>query len=147
MKQVPGREQKSHMYDTRAHAKAGAAGHGPVLKLRQLVMGTLCVVVLIMWPMFMVWKQIYITNVSLKESALSDSLVALSKESATLRLYNEKLAGTQRIESIARSSLGLEYPTSQQIVVVREGRRGERQAPEGKGFLAVLRRTFSRERG
>jgi cell division protein FtsL len=120
----------------------------PVLKLRQLVAAILFVIILIIWPMFMVWKQIYITNVSIKESALSDTIMTLSKQSATLRICNEKLASTQRIESIARSSVGLEYPTSAQIVVITETRKDlRRRQAAGNGFLAILRRTFSRERG
>jgi cell division protein FtsL len=139
VKQSPIREKKS-----RASSIVSTA---PVLRLRQLVLGIVCVVVLIAWPMFMVWKQIYITNVSLKESALADSLIVLTKEAATLRLYNEKLSGTQRIESIARKAIGLEYPTSEQIVVIRESRAGTRETPGGGGFLAILHRTFSRARG
>lgn len=136
MKQPTVREQK-----TREHT-------GPVLKLRQLCIGILCVVILIVWPMFMVWKQSYITNVSIRESALADSLMVLTKEAATLRLYNEKLAGTQRIESIARASMGLDYPTSEQIVVVREGKKGARRVESGgAGIMAIFRKTFSRERG
>jgi cell division protein FtsL len=132
-------------YEQKERARAVPAV--PVLKLRQLVAGILFVVVLIIWPMFMVWKQIYITDVSIKESTLADSLTRLSKEAATLRMYNEKLAGTQRIESIARAAVGLEYPTSAQIVVIRETRKDLRRQEGGNGFLAILRRTFSRERG
>jgi cell division protein FtsL len=143
MKHPAARDHKS-----REHAQGGGAVHAPVLKLRQLSIGILCVVVLIMWPMFMVWKQIYITNVSIRESALVDTLVVLTKEAATLRLYNEKLAGTQRIESIARAAMGLDYPTSDQIVVVRESKKGARQSNTGGGsIMAIFRKTFSRERG
>jgi cell division protein FtsL len=131
----------------RARLGSAAPAASPVLKLRQLVAGIFFVIILIIWPMFMVWKQIYITNVSIKESALSDTIMTLSKQSATLRICNEKLASTQRIESIARSSVGLEYPTSAQIIVIREMRGLRRQHSAGNGFLAILRRTFSRERG
>jgi cell division protein FtsL len=123
-------------------------GSAPVLKLRQLLAGIACVIILIAWPMFMVWKQIYIRNISMRESSLADSLSGLSKEAATLRLYNEKLSGIQRIEAIARGSLSLEYPTSAQIVVIRENRKDlRRDSPGGGGLLAILRKTFSRERG
>ena len=139
MKRQAPHEQKSRTYT--------ASNAAPVLRLRQLATGILCVVILIIWPMFMVWKQICITNVSIRESALADSLIVLSKEAATLRLYHEKLASTQRIESIARNAIGLEYPTSEQIVVIRESRKGGREAPGGSSFLAILHRTFSRARG
>ena len=140
---------KRHLaHEQKEYARgARVAPAAPVLKLRQLAAGILFVVVLIIWPMFMVWKQIYITNVSMKESVLADSLIRLSKEAATLRMYNEKLAGTQRIESIVRAAVGLEYPTSAQIVVIRESRKDLGKQSGGSGFLAILRRTFSRERG
>jgi cell division protein FtsL len=141
------KHQMAHEQKTRAHIPSNAVASSPVLKFRQLVTGILCVVVLIIWPMFMVWKQIYITNVSMRESTLADSLIVLSKQVATLHLYNERLASTQRIESIARTSCGLDYPTSEQIIVVRECKKGVREKSSGSGFLAILRRTFSLERG
>jgi cell division protein FtsL len=142
------KHQSSREPVSRTRGGSNAVTSAPVLRLRQLITGILCVVILIIWPMFMVWKQIYITNVSIRESALADSLIVLSKEAATLRLYNEKLFSTQRIESIARKSIGLEYPTSEQIVVIRESKKGGRDARGGgSGFLAVLYRTFSRARG
>ena len=142
------KHQSSREPASRPRGASIAAASAPVLRLRQLVTGILCVVILIIWPMFMVWKQIYIRNISIRESALSDSLIVLSKETATLRLYNEKLFSTQRIESIARKAIGLDYPTSEQIVVIREGKRAlRREAPGGNGFLAILYRTFSRAKG
>jgi len=141
------KQRATHERKSRIVTASTAAVSAPVLRFRQLFIGILCVVILIIWPMFMVWKQIYITNVSIRESALSDSLIVLTKEAATLRLYNEKLCSTQRIESIARKAIGLEYPTSEQIVLIRESKRGGQGATGGSGFLALLLRTFSRARG
>ncbi len=123
------------------------ASQAPVLKLRQLIIGVVCVVLFISLPMFMVWKQIYITNVSVRQSALADSLIVLSREAAGLRLYNERLANVQRIETIAKGALGLDYPTSEQIVLVREHKRNADRKEPRQGFMAFFRRTFSRERG
>ena len=142
MKEQAARDRKSRTYSTQNKSSSA-----PVLRFRQLATGILCVVILIIWPMFMVWKQIYITNVSIKESVLADSLIVLSREAATLRLYHEKLSSTGRIESIARNAIGLEYPTSEQIVVIRESKKGGPEASRSSGFLAILHRTFLRARG
>jgi hypothetical protein len=119
----------------------------PVLRLRQLAIGILCVTVLIVWPMFMVWKQICLTTISVRDSALTDSLSSLLKESAALRLYNERLAGTQRIESICRESLGLDYPTSRQIVVVRETGAAGGNGRRGVLDFTIFHKPYSHERG
>jgi len=133
------REAKNKQQDFSAQA--------PVLKLRQLIIGIVCVVLFISLPMVMVWKQIYIRNVSVKESALADSCIVLSREAAGLRLYNERLANVQRIETIAKTALCLDYPTSEQIVLVKE-RACDGAAPHARqGFMAFFRKTFSRERG
>lgn len=119
---------------------------GPVLRLRELAVGIACIAFLIVWPLFMVSKQIFITNLSVRESALADSLAVAGKCLASLKLYNEKLSSTARIESITRERLGLEYPTAGQIIVIREPMN---HAPGGTAarFLAIIKKPFSREKG
>jgi hypothetical protein len=119
----------------------------PVLRLRELVVGIVCVAVLIVWPLLMVSKQIFITNLSTRETALADSLAAAGRQLATLRLYNEKLSGTGRIESISREHFGLEYPATGSIVVIRENGAGAVSGNKGRHFFAIIKKTFSRERG
>jgi hypothetical protein len=129
------------------HNGATIQAGAPVLRLRELSIGIVCVVILIMWPLFMVWKQIYIANMSVRDAALSDSLVTLNKQYAGLRLYSERLASTERIESIGRTCLGLEYPASGRIIVIREGGRAASVQEKQPGFFAVLRKTVSRQKG
>ena len=121
--------------------------HAPVLKLRQLIAGTVCVAFLIIWPLFMVSKQIFITDLSMRESALADSLSAAGKELAALRLYNEKLSSTARIEAITRKHRGLEYPAAAQIVVIRETRNSAANGKKGTGFFTFIKMPFFRGRG
>jgi cell division protein FtsL len=118
----------------------------PVLRFSHLVIAAAFVLLIITMPMFMVWKQIKVTNIAVRESALSDTLSVLSKEIASLRLYNEHLASTERIETIMRANRGLDYPSSQQIVVVREGNSASVAASSHSNFMAILKKTFTRER-
>lgn len=119
----------------------------PVLRLRELVIGIVCIAFLITWPLFMVSRRILITNLSMRETVLTDSLAAAAKELATLRLYNEKLSSTARIESIMREHLGLEYPAAGQIVVIREGKYNNSGEKRGTHFFAILKKPFFRGRG
>jgi hypothetical protein len=129
------------------HSSSPVQAGAPVLRFRELSIGIICVVILIMWPLFMVWKQIYIANISVRDAVLSDSLVTLNKQYAGLRLYSERLASTERIESIGRTCLGLEYPASGQIIVIRENGRAAPYQKKQPGFFAVLRKTVSRQKG
>lgn len=90
----------------------------PIFRLRSMILGVAIVSALIAGPLLMVWKQVYITSTSLKLEKMSDSLAVYSKEIAGLRLKAERLSSNERIERIAKSSLGLDYPVSGQIVII-----------------------------
>ena len=125
----------------------GSKAAAPVLRLRDLAVGVVCIALLIAWPLLMVSRQILITNLSVRESALADSLAATGRLCAAQSLLNEKLSSTARIESIMRERRGLEYPSAARIIVIREPRQS---APGGKGtrdFFAIIKKPFSRERG
>ena len=141
------RDLTNNKTNSRGEQKSGEPIFSPVFKFRQLIVAVFCVGLLILIPMFMVWKQVYITNVSRRESVLSDSLSVLSKEIVALRLYNEHLSSTQRIESIARLNIGLDYPASQQIVVVRENGSAFANSNKPSGFLSLFLKPFTHERG
>ena len=121
--------------------------HAPVLRLRELVVGIVCIAFLIIWPLFMVSKQIFITNLSMRESALADSLSLAGRELAALRLYNEKLSSTARIETITREHRGLEYPVAGQIIVIRENRNNAGDGKKGMGFFTFIKKPFFHGRG
>jgi len=95
----------------------------------------------------MVSKQIFITNLSVRESALADSLAAVGRQCATQRLYNEKLSSTARIESIMREHRGLEYPAAGQIVVIREPGAATPTAESLEVLRDYQETIFSREKG
>lgn len=91
----------------------------PIFRLRSLLMWVGMIAVLIAGPLLLVWKQVYITSESMHIDKMLDVVAKLSKEQTELRLRCEQLAANERIERIARTSLGLDYPVSSQIVVIR----------------------------
>ncbi len=105
------------------------------------------VAILVIGPLLVVWKQVYITEVSMKRSALADSLTILSKETAQLRFAAEKLSNTSRIETIARERLGLEYPAAGQIIIIKHGGQDGKQSDGEGNFFAILRRSLPHMRG
>jgi cell division protein FtsL len=121
--------------------------HAPLLRMRHVPGIIAFVAILVIGPLLVVWKQVYITEVSMKRSALTDSLTVLSKENAQLRFAAEKLSNTGRIESIARERLGLEYPAAGQIVIIKHREPDRKQSDSEGNFFAILRRSLSRMRG
>ena len=114
----------------------------PIVRLRDIIAGIFIVFIFISWPLFMVFKQALITNLSLKESYLNDSIYVLNKKYAELKIYNEKLVSNSRIETIAKNSLQLDYPSPDQIVIIKEY-----QNKKNKGDLnifATVKKQFSR---
>ncbi|MDG5814902.1 cell division protein FtsL [Chitinispirillales bacterium ANBcel5] len=90
----------------------------PVLKLRIVLWALLIVSTVLSGPLLVVWKQAYINTASLQLDLLSDSLSVLEKQITTVKMECEKLSSRTRIEHIARTVLNLDYPTSEQIVIV-----------------------------
>ena len=80
---------------------------------------TILIIIVVMFPLSLVWKQEYIANTSLHQDSLQDSLTVLQKEVITLTMAVERLSSTERIEEIAKETMGLDYPSSKEIVVVR----------------------------
>jgi cell division protein FtsL len=84
-----------------------------------MLAGVAIIIALISGPMLLVSKQVYIRNSSMKMEKMNDSLFVLQKEITTLRLRCEQLSSNERIERLAREYSQLDYPTSNQIVVVK----------------------------
>jgi cell division protein FtsL len=99
-------------------------------------------------PLLTVWKQVYITNASVRAERLIDSLTIMNERLARLQLATERLMSTERIERIARESLALDYPRSREIIVVRSEKDAPRplRAPSWR-FIAVLRRSLAQDKG
>jgi cell division protein FtsL len=128
--------------------QSSTAGSTPIFRFRSMLLGVALLAVLISGPLLLVWKQVYINSVSMKMDQKSDSLALCAKEIAALRLECEHLSSNERIERIARSSLGLDYPTSEQIVIVTVS-DGRRLAVAGwpQELIAFLRKSFWGDRG
>lgn len=128
--------------------KRNNTGTSPIFRLRSMVLGVAIVSALITGPLLMVWKQVYITSTSLKLEQMNDSLSVYAKEIAQLQLKAERLSANERIERIARTSLGLEYPVSGQIVIVKIPE--SRMAKIGgwsQDLLAFIKKSFLGDQG
>jgi cell division protein FtsL len=99
--------------------KGASAPVSPLIRLRFMVIGLVVLILVISGPLLLVTKQVYITDVSMRMNKLSDSLKVLNKEILTLQLTCEHLSSNERIAQFARTSRGLEYPTANQIVIVK----------------------------
>lgn len=120
----------------------------PVVRLRFMLIGIVLLVAAMSGPLLLVWKQSHINQVSIELENMNDTLEALDREIASLRLECEKLSSTARIERLAREALSLDYPSSDQIVIIDGGEVG--QGLEGSGIdrlFAWVRRSISGERG
>jgi cell division protein FtsL len=119
----------------------------PPLPARYVLAALILVGLAVAFPMFTVWKQVYITNSSLLQERLADSVAVLSQKTTRLRMDVEQLTRNERIERVAREALGLDYPASGQLVIVRPPERPRRRIVSNWGFLAVLRRSLRPDRG
>ena len=120
--------------------------NGPLLRLRHIPAIVICLGLLIAGPLCIVWKQVFINELSIHGKTLSESIIVLNRETAQLRLMVEKLTSTHRIETIAREQLGLGYPSFDQIVIVRIPQSECSFRDMNNSVLNALRRMFVRER-
>jgi cell division protein FtsL len=113
-----------------------------------MLRGIALVAVFTAGPLLMVWKQVYITSTSWNIEHMTDSLTVLNREIATLRLQCEHLSSNRRIEKIARRSFGLDYPSSDQIVIVRvPDKRLMAQTGWSHDLFVFLRKSLFGDRG
>ena len=115
--------------------------------LRYFFTATVLVTIVVIFPLSLVWKQVYITKASIKYDSLRDSLTVLNKEIAALNIMVEQLSRTERIETIARESLGLDYPLSKEIVVVHPKEESQKSFILDSSFWAVIKKSLIPEKG
>ena len=113
-----------------AHTRNNSTDRSPLVRLRQLIMVIAGIAAIFSIPLLLVWKQTYIRGSSVRLEAMADTLSAFDKELSFLRLKSERLSNTERIESFARVSLGLDYPSSDRMVIVSLDK--ENNGPSGK---------------
>jgi len=90
----------------------------PVVRLRIMLVGVCVVVIAMMGPLALVYKQSYINQTSIRLEAKADTLNSLNREIAALKLKSSNLSSTARIERLAKS-YGLEYPSSSQVEIIK----------------------------
>ena len=129
--------------DKKASGKhGGAQAAAPVLRLRELAVGVAIIALLIAWPLLMVSRQIFITNLSVRESALADSLADVGRQCAAQRLYNEKLSSTARIESIMREHRGSRVSVGRPDHRAARAERERSRRAGDTGFYRDYQETF-----
>ena len=119
----------------------------PLLKVRHLGGMIIAVSLMVALPLGIVWKQVYITQTSMRQDRLSDSLNVLNKQAAQLRLQVEMLSRTSRIELIARQCLDLDYPSASQIVIMKAYPDKNEKPVRESNYIAILKRSITREKG
>jgi cell division protein FtsL len=120
----------------------------PIVRVRIMIIGVAAIIALISGPLLAVWKQVYINNTSIKLSKMTDRLSSLRKEIATLQFTCERYASTERIEKIANEKLNLEYPVSNQIVIIHlQKQNSPKLSNAPKEFLVYLKKAIAGDRG
>jgi cell division protein FtsL len=117
-----------------------------VIRLRTVLLLLSVVAAAIAVPLYAVWRQVYITTTSIACRELNDSLSVLNREIQRQRLISERLSDNGRIETIARSSLGLEYPSSERIMIVSPAAPVRRPSIFDNEFFAILKRSITRDK-
>lgn len=119
----------------------------PLVRVRPMLLWITLVIIMISGPLALVWKQVHISSTSLRMDENRKLLDSLQKEMTTLRFTSNKLSSTERIERIARKSLGLEYPATSQIYVIHipSGQKGT-VLSRTQDIVAFLRKVISGER-
>ncbi len=90
------------------------------MKKTRVLLFVLSILFILGSPVFIVWKQSHITQVSFTEEKLRDQLNQLRREKAKAEIRLERLGRDERIERIAKERCGLRYPDSRSIVIVNE---------------------------
>ena len=123
--------------------KGASAPVSPLIRLRFMVIGLVVLILVISGPLLLVTKQVYITDVSMRMNKLSDSLKVLNKEILILQLTCERLSSNERIAQFARTSRGLEYPSANQIVIVKMyDDKNELDAGSVDNVLGLIKRSL-----
>lgn len=131
--------------------KSNESSRGIPFQAGQIFMCSVIVALVIAFPLFTVWKKDYITEASIKQKSLADSVAVLSAKVAELRIAAASLASNERIELLAGEWLNLRYPELDRIVIVKENKGLAKAVTAGFfanwKFMADLRRQLEAERG
>jgi cell division protein FtsL len=98
----------------RARAKAKRSGTG-----KAVLLSLTAAALLLVSSLFHVWSQLRVFKLGYQLSQTSAVHKGLSQENAQLRLEVATLKSPQRIEKVARETLGLNLPQPEQIIVIK----------------------------
>src|SRR5512138_1299068 len=132
---------------SKASQKNSSSKPQAVIRFHQVALWCAILGLTVACPLFMVWKQVYKRQMSIRETHLADSIAVCNREIARLKIIAEKYSATPRIEAIARERLNLEYPTADRIVVVDSKRAVRESRINEWEFLAILKRSLSKDKG
>lgn len=115
----------------------------PLVKVRQMVIVITGIAALLIVPLLLVWKQTYIRGSSVRLETMADTLSMLDKELSMLQFKAGRLSSIERIEAFAKTSLDLDYPSSDRMVIVSMDNKNKGRSRNGGGgtgeFLAAAR--------
>lgn len=123
-----------------------------VIKFSFLLKMAGVIAIFVSLPLSIVYKERYITDQYLKNSRLYDTLVVKTKEIEKLRLVCERISSKERIEKIAKNKLKLDYPSIEQIVIVKIPKEKEIENKNEKWWLGnelvcFLKKSILKDRG
>ncbi|MDR0305387.1 MAG: hypothetical protein LBI42_00970 [Chitinispirillales bacterium] len=118
----------------------------PVMRLSRMFIAVCAVIAAMLGPLTLVWKQSYINQTSIRLESKADTLGALNREIASLRLQHSHFSSTARIERMAKSR-GFEYPSSSQIEVIEVNAVRIYKERKNSRLLEWVKDTLLGERG
>jgi len=74
---------------------------------------------LLVLSLFFVWSRIQVINLEYQISSHEEHLREMHQENKRLRLESASLRNPTRIERVAKSELGLRFPSPEQVITVR----------------------------
>lgn len=107
----------------------------PLVRVRFMAVVIAAVTIGIAGPLTLVWKQAYIASASVRLEEMADTVSALNRQIATLQLLRDRLSSNERIERVARTLLGLDYPSSDRIAIIPVREKNEKHGL-ARGFAA-----------
>jgi len=128
-----------------ADARQAKSGE-PVMRLRMMFIAVCAVIAAMIVPLTLVYKQSYINQASIRLESKADTLKALNREIASLKLKHSHFSSTARIERLAKAA-GFQYPSSSQIEVIEVGASRTWKELRAGEILSRVKHALLGERG
>jgi len=105
------------------------------IKLRTLIGAVLTVLAFFSLPLVAVWKKSKVVDMSETNAMLEQELKRVENQNLILRFHSNQLRSRSRIEEVAKTELGLEYPKNEDVVVLVRHSVVEEQKSRFNGLL------------